>query len=95
MHRTEEHPESPLTGLVNPTRFGRPDFVKILDKHYDDMVEYLNYTHVEREKLRVGVFYCGAPVVGEILADRCRLLSARGSSDGTGIEYMFMTEVFG
>ena len=45
--------------------------------------------------LRVGVFYCGTPAVGEILADRCRALTARGHADGTGIEYHFMTEVFG
>lgn len=36
-HRTKEHPASPLTGLLNPTFFGRPDFGKILDDHYDDM----------------------------------------------------------
>ncbi|GJC89150.1 dual oxidase 1 [Colletotrichum liriopes] len=37
MHRTDEHPESPLTGLLNPTHFGRPDFDAILDRHYEDM----------------------------------------------------------
>ena len=94
MHRTDEHPESSLTGLVNSTHFGRPDFVKILDAHYDDMVAYMKGTGAGREKLKVGVFFCGAPVVGEILADRCRLLTAKGASDGTGITYVFMTEVF-
>lgn len=94
LHRTEEHPESPLTGLVNSTHFGRPDFVKILDAHYEDMVMYMRTTGADREKLKVGVFYCGTPVVGEILADRCRLLTAKGVTDRTGIRYIFMTEVF-
>lgn len=48
----------------------------------------------EDETLRVGVFYCGLPVVGEILADRCRALTARSHKDGSKIEYHFMTEVF-
>jgi len=94
LHRTEEHPESPLTGLVNSTHFGRPDFIRILDAHYEDMVRYMKGTGASREKLKVGVFYCGAPVVGEILADRCRMLTAKGANDGTGIRYIFMTEVF-
>lgn len=94
LHRTDTHPESPLTGLVNPTHFGRPDFVKILDAHYEDMVMYMRTTGADREKLKVGVFYCGTPVVGEILADRCRLLTAKGVTDRTGIRYIFMTEVF-
>ena len=94
MHRTDEHPESSLTGLVNSTHFGRPDFVKILDAHYEDMACYMRSTGAERDKLKVGVFFCGAPVVGEILADRCRLLTAKGAGDGTGISYVFMTEVF-
>jgi dual oxidase len=94
LHRTEDHPESPLTGLVNSTHFGRPDFVKILDAHYEDMVKYMQGTAADRDKLKVGVFFCGTPVVGEILADHCRILTARGSADGTGIRYIFMTEVF-
>ncbi|KAF4546043.1 FAD-binding domain-containing protein [Lasiodiplodia theobromae] len=121
-HRTPAHPASPLTGLVNATRFGRPDFVGILDAHYDDMRRYQgNLVAVkEREKekekqeqgergergeeqgvdvdagrLKVGVFFCGAPVVGEILADRCRALTARGRADGSRVEYHFMMEVFG
>jgi len=48
----------------------------------------------EDETLRVGVFYCGHPVVGEILADRCRALTARSHKEGSKIEYHFMTEVF-
>ncbi|KAL0942317.1 nadph oxidase 4 [Colletotrichum truncatum] len=165
MHRTDEHPESPLTGLLNPTHFGRPDFDDILDRHYEDMRKFRaskrrngkvdggNATtgdakpvnekdsgggqggsdsagtdekaknsngggngsangnspdadpsarqsraeeeEEEDEEMKVGVFYCGAPVVGEILADKCRQLTVRGRHDGSKIEYHFMIEVFG
>lgn len=101
MHRTPEHPASPLTGLLNPTQFGRPDFVKILDAHYVDMLRYKAIL-VEKdpgkwkdEEFKVGVFFCGTPIIGEILADRCRALSARGRADGSRLEYHFMLEVFG
>ncbi|WVR06404.1 hypothetical protein IAU60_003435 [Kwoniella sp. DSM 27419] len=101
LHRTKDHPESPLTGLINPTHYGRPDFVKILDRHYEDMVRFRYETGFGSgsgnnvEKLKVGVFFCGTPVVGEILADRCRLLTSRGEVEGTKIRYHFMMEVFG
>ncbi|KAK1980930.1 FAD-binding domain-containing protein [Colletotrichum cereale] len=128
MHRTDEHPESPLTGLLNPTHFGRPDFDDILDRHYEDMRRFRASKRTntnagdidggldgggekktgeegrtdadansatEDEELKVGVFYCGAPVVGEILADKCRQLTVRGRHDGSKIEYHFMIEVFG
>ncbi|KAK3312445.1 FAD-binding domain-containing protein [Apodospora peruviana] len=100
MHRTPEQPTSPLTGLLNPTHFGRPDFVSILDRHYEEMKAF-KARLVEKdgsqkdEELKVGVFFCGTPVVGEILADRCRVLSARGREDESKIEYHFMMEVFG
>ncbi|KAK5655171.1 hypothetical protein OQA88_6070 [Cercophora sp. LCS_1] len=119
MYRTDKHPESPLTHLLNPTNLGRPDFVDILDRHYEDMVVYQTCKRMEREQrrsvatgqqrrsvwgekrredgeevLRVGVFYCGVPVVGEVLADRCRILTGRGVEEGTRVEYHFMTEVF-
>ncbi|ROT41551.1 hypothetical protein SODALDRAFT_357605 [Sodiomyces alkalinus F11] len=113
MHRTPEHPASPLTGLLNPTQFGRPDFDKILDRHYDEMVQFRASRRATAERkngngqqqqqqqpynedsgLKVGVFYCGAPVVGEILADKCHELTVRGRHDGTKIEYFFMMEVF-
>ncbi|KAG6354162.1 hypothetical protein INS49_004766 [Diaporthe citri] len=95
------HPESPLTGLINPSLFGRPDFTSILDSHYEEMLKYkavLNERDPRRwsdEEFKVGVFFCGTPVVGEMLADRCRLLSARGRNDSSKIEYHFMMEVFG
>jgi hypothetical protein len=100
-HRTDEHPQSPLTGLINPTHFGRPDFVAILDAHYEDMLRYRRQHGFDQngdgknDRFKVGVFFCGAPMVGEIIADRCRALTARGRADGTRIEYYFMMEVFG
>lgn len=99
MHRTEEHPESPLTGLINPTHFGRPDFIEALDLHYEEMRKVkasMSKKELDaRERLKVGVFFCGAPVIGEILADRCAELCARGRQDESKIEYHFVTEVFG
>ncbi|KAL6914815.1 hypothetical protein FSST1_012575 [Fusarium sambucinum] len=106
MHRTDEHPASPLTGLLNPTHFGRPDFDLILDEHYEEMLKFRaskrtstrhkeGENYEEDEELKVGVFYCGAPVVGEILADKCRELTLRGWQDGSKLEYHFMIEVFG
>ncbi|KAM7187231.1 FAD-binding domain containing protein [Naviculisporaceae sp. PSN 640] len=96
MHRTPSHPASPLTGLLNPTQFGRPDFVTILDNHYEDMVRLrARDSRRKEDTIRVGVFYCGTPAVGAILADRCRALTARGHAEGTGIEYHFVAEVFG
>lgn len=102
-HRTPEDPQSPLTGLINPTHFGRPDLPRIMSEHYEDMRKLLASEN-QKEKggsgkalkgLRVGVFFCGAPVVGYQLADQCRLLSARGRDDGSRIQYHFMMEVFG
>lgn len=114
MHRTKEHPESPLTGLLNPTHFGRPDFDRILDEHYEEMVAFKASQREVAEKgekvdspvesgegggedgvLKVGIFYCGAPVVGEILADKCSELTTRGRNDGSKLQYHFMMEVFG
>ncbi|RGP62648.1 hypothetical protein FSPOR_9228 [Fusarium sporotrichioides] len=106
MHRTDEHPASPLTGLLNPTHFGRPDFDLILDEHYEEMLKFRankrassrdkeDENYQEDDELKVGVFYCGAPVVGEILADKCRELTLRGWKDGSKLEYHFMIEVFG
>ncbi|KAK7963563.1 FAD-binding domain-containing protein [Apiospora saccharicola] len=108
-HRTPEHPASPLTGLINQSSLGRPDFVGILDRHYEDMEKFRAYLNRRMENgnqehndsvedvkdLKVGVFFCGTPIIGEILADHCRQLTARGRAEGTRIEYHFMMEVFG
>jgi len=124
MYRTDAHPESPLTHLLNPTHLGRPDFVSILDQHYEEMLCFQNRKRVNREQrkksdgssagwtmkrrdtgtsklgkeedetLRIGVFFCGTPAVGGILADRCRALTARSQREEAKVEYHFMTEVF-
>lgn len=101
MHRTEDHPKSPLTGLLNPTSFGRPDFDKILDKHYEEMrrdrarLDGHFKANGGSEHCKVGVFYCGAAAVGEILAAKCSELNVSARDDGSKIEYHFMIEVFG
>ena len=109
-HRTETHPASPITGLINPTNFGRPDLAYIMDRHYADMQELLKRRRGlgrgregegegdggvdDKGVFKVGVFFCGAPVIGHEMADRCRLLTARGREDRSLIEYHFMKEVF-
>ncbi|CAK1365737.1 unnamed protein product [Cercospora beticola] len=88
-YRTEAAPYSALTGLKQRSHFGRPDFDKILEKHFQDLVD-----DGVRDK-KVGVFYCGAPVVGEILSDRCHELTAKARDMGLKIRYDFLMEVFG
>jgi dual oxidase len=101
MHRTDEHPQSPLTGLINPTHFGRPDIPTITELHYEDMCKVLAERQAGEKRgpggaeVKVGVFFCGPPVIGMQLADRCRALTARGRAEGRKVEYHFMMEVFG
>ena len=92
-HRTDIQPISPLTGLITPTHFGRPDFPKIIDQHYQDMLTL--FENDKSRKRRVGVFFCGAPVIGAQLADLCHEMTLRGREDGSEIEYHFQIEVFG
>lgn len=92
-HRTDRHPASLFTGLLNPTHFGRPDFDGIFAQHYKDMCE-LRVRKGGTGDIKVGVFYCGAPAVGEILADKCAELTARSRYDGNRIQYRFMMEIF-
>ena len=87
-HRPESSPYSKLTGLVNPTHFGRADFPQILSEHYEEMKQ-CGWDD------KVGVFYCGSPVVGRIIADQCNILTARARQEGRKIKYHFMMEVFG
>ncbi|KAF2865717.1 NADPH oxidase 4 [Massariosphaeria phaeospora] len=100
-HRTDEHPQSPLTGLINPTHFGRPNIGAILNEHYEDMSRELagrlreKDGEEEDDGVRVGVFFCGPPVIGLQIADRCKQMTARGRQEGRKIEYRFMMEVFG
>ena len=92
-HRTDKNPYSPLTGLVAPTHFGRPDFDKVLNRHYEEMK--VLFARDRSRKRKVGVFFCGAPVIGQQLADLCHEMTLRGREDGTEIEYYFLIEVFG
>ncbi|KAL8990914.1 MAG: hypothetical protein Q9169_007999 [Polycauliona sp. 2 TL-2023] len=104
-HRTPSHPNSPLTGLLNPTEFGRPDLAGILHEHYQDMLQLACERKragggtldedLEEKKRRVGVFFCGPPVIGKELAARCEELTLRARADESGLEYRFMIEVFG
>ncbi|KAF1967315.1 NADPH oxidase 4 [Bimuria novae-zelandiae CBS 107.79] len=102
--RTPEHPQSYLTGLLNPTHFGRPEIGSIMEEHYGDMCKVLGERTTEGEKwdgkgkvdeVKVGIFYCGPPVIGMQLADRRSTLTARGRAEGRKVEYHFMMEVFG
>lgn len=92
-HRTEAQPISPLTGLIAPTHFGRPDFPKIMADHYDEMLKL--FQRDQKRRRRVGVFFCGAPVIGAQLADLCHEMTLRGREDKSEIEYFFQIEVFG
>ncbi|KAF2218743.1 NADPH oxidase 4 [Elsinoe ampelina] len=92
-HRTESQPMSPLTGLIAPTHFGRPDFPRIFDEHYKEMSDL--FSRDKKRRRRVGVFFCGAPVIGAQLADLCHEMTLRGREDGSEVEYFFQLEVFG
>ncbi|KAF2246098.1 hypothetical protein BU26DRAFT_432596 [Trematosphaeria pertusa] len=102
-HRTDQHPRSPLTGLINPTHFGRPDPRSIMEEHYQDMCKVFaekatdkeGRAREQEEEIKVGVFFCGPPVIGVQLADRCSMLTARGRQEGRKVEYHFIMEVFG
>lgn len=99
-HRTDEHPQSPITGLVNPTHFGRPDIRGIMEAHYDDMSKVLADRLNEKDgnkddEIKIGVFFCGPPVIGQQIADQCTMLSARARNEDRKLEYRFMIEVFG
>jgi dual oxidase len=112
-HRTDDHPYSPMTGLVNPTHFGRPDIKALMEQHYVDMCKVLagrtpmnekpgdrRSSRVRRnsavdDEIRVGVFFCGPPVIGQQLADQCSQMTAKARNEGRKVEYRFMIEVFG
>ncbi|KAK4555649.1 hypothetical protein LTR86_007402 [Recurvomyces mirabilis] len=88
-YRTEAAPYSALTGLKQPSHFGRPDFDAILNKHFEELVA----AGVTDRK--VGIFYCGAPVVGEVLSDKAHMLTAKARDMGLRLRYDFLMEVFG
>ncbi|KAF1830799.1 hypothetical protein BDW02DRAFT_84676 [Decorospora gaudefroyi] len=99
-HRTHEHSQSPITGLLNPTHFGRPDIKAIMEQHYEDMCKVVAERLTEKDdkkdaEVKVGVFFCGPPVIGQMIADQCSILSARARNEDRELEYRFMIEVFG
>jgi respiratory burst oxidase len=63
-YRTRNAPYSALTGLKQRSHFGRPDFDKILEKHFQELVE----DGVQEKK--VGVFVSISPLIGGFLRDR-------------------------
>ncbi|PWN31593.1 uncharacterized protein FA14DRAFT_139337 [Meira miltonrushii] len=92
-NRTEENQQSPLTGLIAPTHFGRPNFKEIMQKHYTQMQEL--FASQPKRKRKIGVFFCGSPIIGAQLADLCDECTLLGVRDGSLIEYHFQIEVFG
>jgi dual oxidase len=112
-HRTDDYPYSPITGLLNPTHFGRPDIKSIMESHYADMCKVLSdrtpsnekpdetrssktrRTSIVDDEVRVGVFFCGPPVIGQQLADQCSQMTAKARNEGRKVEYRFVIEVFG
>jgi respiratory burst oxidase len=86
-YRTEEYPYSALTQLKAAAQFGRPDFVRILEQYYDDMA-------AQGWNGRVGIFFCGPPVIGKLLADQCSILTARAKAEGGNMRFVFNNEVF-
>jgi dual oxidase len=112
-HRTDDFPYSPITGLVNPTHFGRPDIKAIMEEHYADMCKVLaertpmnqrpdarrgsriRRTSMVDDEIKVGIFFCGPPVIGQQLADQCSQMTAKARNEGRKVEYHFMIEVFG
>jgi dual oxidase len=112
-HRTDDFPYSPITGLVNPTHFGRPDIRGIMEEHYVDMCKVIaertpmneepsarrgsmiRSSSMVDDEVKVGVFFCGPPAIGQQLTDQCSQMSAKARNEGRKIEYRFMIEVFG
>ncbi len=64
-----------------------------MSKHYEDMQKL--FAQDKQRRRRVGVFFCGAPVIGEAVADLCHQMTLRGREDGSEVEYHFQIEVFG
>ena len=70
-----------------------------MEGHYDDMCKVLaaklNEKDNEKDEVKIGVFFCGPPVIGQQIADQCSILSARARPEDRKLEYRFMIEVFG
>lgn len=44
---------------------------------------------------KIGVFHCGPPVVGKMLADQCSKITSRAAAEGNDMRFIFHNEVFG
>jgi predicted ferric reductase len=93
-YRTPTTPVSALTGLKARSAFGRPDFEDILERFHEDVRKEIVAGELEAGE-KIGVFFCGAPVVGQVLSDVCHELTIRGRGDGSKIRWDFRIEVFG
>jgi predicted ferric reductase len=93
-YRTPTTPVSSLTGLKSRSAFGRPDFESILEQFHEDVRREIETGELAKGQ-KIGVFFCGAPVVGEVLSDICHQLTIRGRQDGSNIRWDFRIEVFG
>ncbi|KAF1941161.1 hypothetical protein EJ02DRAFT_503651 [Clathrospora elynae] len=89
-----------ITGLLNPTRSGRPDIRGIMEEHYEDMCKVLaemmsGEKGGNKNEVKVGVFFCGPPVIGQQITDQCSQFTARARNEDGKFEYRFMVEMFG
>lgn len=91
-YRTPTHPVSALTGLKSRSEFGRPDFEKILGAFHEEVKRDIEKAGGSK---KVGVFFCGSPVIGRVLSDLCHEMTVRGRADGSAVRYDFRMEVFG
>ncbi|CAD6923275.1 unnamed protein product [Tilletia controversa] len=88
-YRSDASPVSALTGLRTESSFGRPDLEAIMTKFYEDVVLKEGF------RGNIGVFFCGAPVIGRVIADQCAQLTARARADKADVRFHFLMEVFG
>ena len=93
-YRTKSAPFSALTGLKARSNFGRPDLETILNDYYRDEVARMKLEGTWGKGQKVGVFFCGNPQIGRVLADTCAKLTAMGRADGSKVRFVFMMEVF-
>ncbi|KAH9832721.1 NADPH oxidase homolog-like protein 1 [Teratosphaeria destructans] len=93
-YRTPSSPVSALTGLKTVSQFGRPDYRQILEDFYaGEATKAALYAYDKGDQ--VGVFFCGNSKLGRDLSDICADLNVRARAEGTRMEFVFMTEVFG
>ncbi|CEH15046.1 Ferric reductase, NADH/NADPH oxidase and related proteins [Ceraceosorus bombacis] len=98
-HRTKSHPYSALTGLRCRSEFGRPELGQggILDQFDEDLCKAGNEAWpagTDKRNRKVGVFFCGPPVIGRQIADRVHELNIENRAKGTYTRYVFHVEVF-